>query len=33
MFNSNEYQSSKYEKDKSGGVAYEAKKVVMNKEF
>jgi len=31
MFDSNEYKSSKYEKDKSGGVAYEANKVVMDK--
>jgi len=33
MFDSNEYKSSKYGKEKSGGAAYEAKKVVMDKEF
>jgi len=33
MFDSNEYTSSKYGKEKSGGASYEAKKVVMDKEF
>jgi hypothetical protein len=33
MFDSDEYKNSKYGKDKSGGAAYEAKKIVMSKEF
>ena len=33
MFDSDEYKSSKYEKEKSRRAAYEAKKVVMDKEF